>query len=83
MTEKSARSVFVPMLVVGMLLLVGLAFVTIAPVVKCPSQCIYTVKPEWNENSNGSDVSLFCATCKNIGKVPLLNIWRGETEETS
>ena len=67
MTEKKARSAFIPVLMLAMVLLMVLVFSVLVPVRNCQT-CILQ---GWSLNKP-------CSECSGEGKVPLLNIWRRE-----
>ena len=76
MPDKPSRSVFVPVLIVGMVLIIGLfVFATLVPVKQCKSFCVELRKLKLN-------ISPPCELCDGEAKIPLWNIWRREQWET-
>ena len=82
MPDKPSRSVFVPLLVVGMLILAALAFVLFVPFMTCGT-CQGMGADSFISPAIDTPSPSPCPTCGYKGKVPLLNIWRREAEEGS
>ena len=76
MPDKPRRSVFVP-LVMAMVVLGFLLFVTCVPILECNCHG-FASTVRWGDQLLG----VGCEACNGKGKVPLLNIWGGEVEET-
>ena len=81
MPDKPSRSMFVPLLIVGVVVAIGL-MVTLAPVVKCSCQSEISIGLS-RRIANVAGEEPYCSGCEDTGKVPLLDVWRGEAEETS
>ena len=78
MPDKPSRSVFVPLLLVGV---VGLALLaTLVPVMQC-GKCWNGLQADRDGSRITNIYPLACSRCDASGKVPLLNIWRREAEE--
>ena len=96
MTEASPdpkpRSSFIPLLLVGMVLVGLCLLVTFVPLTDCVSCDGSGQRGNLKVTIRGQDESpeimkvfedaLLCPKCKGKGKVPLLNIWSREAEET-
>ena len=80
MPDQPSRSVFIPLLFVGVVVLLGLMlFATFVPVLTCCS-CDGTGLVSSRVRLLGDKDP--CGICEMKGKVPLLNIWRREVDET-
>ena len=90
MPDKPSRSVFIPLLIVGVVVAIAL-FVTVVPTRECDRCTGLGVRIKWPEpeptdgpqnpvDSSGR-VFISCLGCSGKGKLPLLNIWRREAEE--
>ena len=101
MPDKPSRSVFVPLLIVGVVIVGLVLFLALVPLAGCVScngkghlwgdVSIVGFAPAGGVDTSPASRELLqeiadsvnrCGQCEGKGKVPLLNIWRRETEET-
>ena len=75
MADQKSRSAFIPLLIVGVVLIIALGALTVIPLKDCPD-CSPEPLIKWFDKWRDA-----CPRCNDRMEVPLLNLWRREAEE--
>ena len=82
MPDKPGRSAFIPLLVVGVVVMIGL-FLVFVPVLECSCESDFNVWTYRSIHQAMPELGPNCKACGDTGKVPLLNslTWGGWEEK--